>query len=207
MCYSTDCPQLPRCLYGLFFSPCLHIEKFTLSLSPHQSRPQTEHTEFGTECILCSYDCDVPPWVIQTAEWRGQAGRRQGQTCRGPAKPAWAVLWKVDTPTPLLENWLVGYYTEFLMIFCTEELLSADVDGGVPGITEVYAWKLKKRCHMILMSHYCFGDDSLTHSVVVESFRCFSLQRPSAQVYGYSPPADATWPLVNGMKWFPAAAL
>lgn len=156
-----------------FFSPYLHIEKFThslsLSLPPHQSRPQTEHTDFGTECILCSHYCDVPPWAIQTAEWGWGGGVRQGKTCRGPAKPAGAVLWKLDTSTPLLENWLVGYYTEFMMIFCTEEPLSANLDGGLPGRTEVCAWEWKKRCRLIpiLISHYCFGDDSLTHSVVV----------------------------------------
>lgn len=134
--------QPPRWLDRLFAPLC--SDKF-LPSRPYQSRPQT-HAEFLEEEAFSA--AIIPMFLHESSSLRsgGQAGRMQGETRRGPARSVRVVLWKLDTATPLVENWLLRYYTDFTMRSSTQmSYCLVNSHMVAPGITVVCAQRWKTR--------------------------------------------------------------
>lgn len=94
-------------------------------------------------------------------------------------------------------------------IFCTEERLSANSDTVAPGITVVCAWTRKTRCRVTLLLCRWQSDTQDRVCSTVDVFKMFFPCNDHLLGFMciYLPCANATWPLLNVIKWFPAAAL
>lgn len=117
MCQSTACPLS----YHVVSPPSPHLPLFAhwkfniLALPPigHVRKP-TLNIDLEPKAFSAA---DIVMFLSESSSLQsgGQAGRRQGETWSSPAKSVWAALRKLDTLTPLTENWLLGYNTEFMM--------------------------------------------------------------------------------------------
>lgn len=184
---------LPRCLYGFsaLISSLTSSDILSVSLSPisHVHKPTLnfylEREAFSLLTFLHE---------SSSLRSRGQAGQMQGEARRSPARSVWAVLWKLDTVSPLLEKQLVGCCADFTTRSAQMDYCLMNPYTAAPGITLACAWRWKNAWPFSHIAFFGVVYVSATDDVLDVFPRTDHLLRFSV------PCVCATWLLLNVMK-------